>query len=432
MLPRVRPLSPFECELFVSKVPKVLLPLLLLITAFPSIGAELSIQYEVIARSGVTAIPDGVGTFTGFGDTPAIDANGNIVFTGGGVDQGGIYTFIGSQHQKVADMNTLMPSGGGATFTDFSGSQKTDIDGGRVAFMAYNSSYDLGLFSNVGQTTPNDLAKIIMIDDNEWSVGGDPWVDGNTVAMYGNRLIPTQHYTTLLWDGSNLSTSFVDPGTGYNVAYDTQASISDNAVIFVRFSPSSYEIGISNNGVFEVLAVADSTPMPGLDGVILESFYSFPVIDQGGQDAAFLGYGNQQQGLFKRVNGGALENVADNTTVMPGSNGEVFKTISESNISLTNGQMVLMGFGQFGLTGIYTDIGGGLSVVVDEESNNTIIVDGETVQVSNLDLGTKSFAYTQQGYEIVFRARFQSGEYAIIRATINTSSDTLFKGGFER
>jgi len=35
--------------------------------AFPSFGTELTIQYTVIAKSGVTPVPDSVGTFTNLG-----------------------------------------------------------------------------------------------------------------------------------------------------------------------------------------------------------------------------------------------------------------------------------------------------------------------------------------------------------------------------
>jgi len=52
-----------KSNLFVRKSLKVLVPFLLLVMAFPSFGAELSVQYELIARSGVTPLTDGVGTW---------------------------------------------------------------------------------------------------------------------------------------------------------------------------------------------------------------------------------------------------------------------------------------------------------------------------------------------------------------------------------
>jgi hypothetical protein len=226
-----------------------------LLTGVPSLVADLSIEYEVIARSGVTPVPGGSGSFTGFGGVPAIDDEGNVALTGGGGGQAGIYTYIGAGLQKVADYNTLIPGGGGATFTGFSGAGSLDIDGGRVAFKALNQSSYQGLYSNVGQASPSELVEIAVVDGVEWATGGYPWVDGDVVAMTGERLIPSRHDTTLLWDGSSQGMNFIDPGAGFSLAGSPQASISGTAAIFARIDPNVYAMGISSGGVFETLAV---------------------------------------------------------------------------------------------------------------------------------------------------------------------------------
>jgi len=184
-------------------------------------------------------------------------------------------------------------------------------------------------------------------------------------------------------------------------------------------------MGVLSGGNFEPLATisatpTNSTPMPGLDGERFTRFYKFPVVDQGGLDAVFLGASQQKIGLFKRVNGGALENVVDNTTIIPDSGGDVFKIFMDSRYSLANGQVVFMGDGQFYLKGMYTDIGGELSVIIDDQTNNTIEIDGQMETITSFELGPKSFAYTSQGYMVVFEASLQSGGTAIIRATIDT------------
>ena len=148
----------YNRNFFVSNSLRVLLPIALLMTALTSLAAPLPIQYELVARSGDTAIPEGMGTFNGFSEAPAVDSDGNIAFVAtGGADgissfQSGIYTFIGGQLQKVADKNTLIPDGGGAKFTIFYGSDLNDIDAGRVAFRANTVSAGtvLGLYTNVG------------------------------------------------------------------------------------------------------------------------------------------------------------------------------------------------------------------------------------------------------------------------------------------
>ena len=120
------PLNPRNS--FVRKSFSFLLPFLLLLAIVPSVHAQVSVDYELIARSGETAIPGGVGTFTGFGGTPAIDDAGNIVFYGMGSSQRGIYTVIGQCCQVVADFNTLVPNGGGETFNNFSGAESNRFD----------------------------------------------------------------------------------------------------------------------------------------------------------------------------------------------------------------------------------------------------------------------------------------------------------------
>ena len=165
-----------------------MVPFLLLMTAIPSLSEEVSIEYEVIARSGVTSIPDGVGTFSGFNPFPAIDDSGNVMFGAlGGQSQVGIYTAVGVCCQKVIDRNTLLPGGQGDTFGFFGGTDQNDIDDGRVAFRASGQTTGEALYNNVGQAAPSELVKVAAIDGVDWSAGGDPWIDGNTIAMWGER-----------------------------------------------------------------------------------------------------------------------------------------------------------------------------------------------------------------------------------------------------
>ena len=70
-----------------------------------------------------------------------------LVGSGGG--QQGVYTFIGGAFQRVADLGTSVPNGGGATFSGFNWTD-IDIDGGRVAFKSASTT-PVGLYSNVGQ-----------------------------------------------------------------------------------------------------------------------------------------------------------------------------------------------------------------------------------------------------------------------------------------
>jgi hypothetical protein len=419
-------------NLSVRNAPRFLVPLLLLMTALPLFGAEPSVEYELIARSGVTPIPNGVGTFSGFNPFPAIDDNGNVMFGAlGSQSQVGIYTAIGVCCQKVIDRNTLLPGGQGDTFSLFGGTDQNDIDDGRVAFRASGQLSGEALYTNVGQASPGDLVKVAAIDGVNWSAGGEPWIDGDTVAMWGEAQ-PADEYSMLYWDGS---TSLEDPGAGYAMQYETQASISGDASIFQRYHTSTFntELVIATASGYEILVERNVTPMPGDESKTFLVLPQWPVIEQGGQDAAFIGMGPLQRGVYKRVNGGSLQRVADKSTVVPGSGGQLFTTMKSDQLALANGQVVFVGEGSNLVSGIYTDVGGQLSVVADDQANNTIELNGQDVEITAIRLSTKSFAYTAQGYQVVFLAYLKSGGSAIIRATIgdapggSTDSFMVFK-----
>jgi hypothetical protein len=410
--------------------------LLLLAVAVPSFGAELAVEYSVVARSGVTAIPGGVGKFTGFGAAPAIDADGNVAFTGtGGNDasgkfQAGVYSAVGICCQKVADRNTLVPGQGGATFDNFRSTDRNGIGGGRVAFVAdvSPSTTLLGVYSNVGQASAGSLVEVALADGAEWSILSDPWVDGEVVTMRGRRLIPSQHDTILVWNGAD---SFLSPGTDYVVSPGTVASMAQGAAVFRRYKTGFSELGVHSGGVYQTLVLLNSTLIPGLAGVTFSNVNNFPVVDRGGLDVAFRGNGpDGLVGLYKRANGGALTQVADNATVVPGgglipgAGAQIFKAFIEDGTALANGKVVFWGAGQNFLQGLYTDIGGALDVLLDTADNNTIVLNGITETITGFALSHKSLAYTAQGHTVVFKATFASGASAIIRATIGAQSST--------
>ncbi|HXX33835.1 MAG TPA: Ser-Thr-rich GPI-anchored membrane family protein [Thermodesulfobacteriota bacterium] len=93
-------------------------------------------QFDGIALSKVadtnTAIPGGSGNFDFFSESAAI-SNGNVAFYGeGSGGKGGIYLFDGTTLSKVADTNTLIPSGSGK----FAGFSDPVVDNSTVVFGA--------------------------------------------------------------------------------------------------------------------------------------------------------------------------------------------------------------------------------------------------------------------------------------------------------
>jgi hypothetical protein len=132
-----------------------------------------------------------------------------VVFVGtGGNDasgdyQAGVYTAVGACCQKVADRNTAVPGQVGATFDRFLSTDRNDIDGGRVAFLADVSASTTvyGVYSNVGQASAGSLVEVAVADGIEWSLVSDPWVTV-PVTLRGRRLIPA-NTTRSWWEGAD-------------------------------------------------------------------------------------------------------------------------------------------------------------------------------------------------------------------------------------
>ena len=92
-----------------------------------------------------TTIPNGTGNFTGFGLLAL--SGGNVTFHGvGSSGQGGIYLFNGSALSRVADKNTAIPNGTG----NFTGFGDPVLSGGNVAFFAVGSSQE-GIYLFTGK-----------------------------------------------------------------------------------------------------------------------------------------------------------------------------------------------------------------------------------------------------------------------------------------
>ncbi len=110
-----------------------------------------------------TAIPGGIGNFTGWGNGGISGSTVAFLAIGSG-GQGGIYTGTGGTPTMIADKNTAIPGGTG----NFAGFAEPAISGGAVAFLAIGSGGQGGIYADLGGT----LTKVIAI--------GDP-LDGKTV-----------------------------------------------------------------------------------------------------------------------------------------------------------------------------------------------------------------------------------------------------------
>jgi hypothetical protein len=262
-----------------------------------------------------TPVPGGMGTFTdfgGFGVGPSY-RDGSLTFVANSGSLRGIYTNVGGTLNLVADTNTPIPGGTG----NFGNIGPGSISNGFVAFRGFDT----------------------------------PAESGNKQGIYTNL-------------GGNLH-AIVDPstpipnGVGNFQAYSMFYSFSAGHVAFCG-TGSGGQDGIYTNLGGSISIVADThTPIPGGVGNFM-SFGSFNDLDHG--QIALVGSGsNGQTGIYTNI-GGTLSVVADTHTAIPGGTGNF---TSFASISLSQGNLAFVGFGSNGQNGIYTNIGGTLSVVAD-------------------------------------------------------------------
>lgn len=123
------------------------------------IYAQVNSSLVRVADTG-TAIPAGTGSFTGFGDFSLCPVNARrIGFVGlGSGDQAGVYSYVGGSLSMVADTATLIPDGVG-TFTGFGGLSLLPQDPSRplrAAFMGSGTDGQQGVYS----TASGSLARV--------------------------------------------------------------------------------------------------------------------------------------------------------------------------------------------------------------------------------------------------------------------------------
>lgn len=132
-----------------------------------------------------TSIPGGTGTFTSFADSPVIRNDHVVFFAQGGSGQFGLYLGNGTL-SLIADDSTAIPDGSG-TFTGFGSVYEPASlnECGSVAFRATGDSGQIGIYTTIG----GQLIKLVDIGD---TLDGDSItnleiareaVDGNRIAF---------------------------------------------------------------------------------------------------------------------------------------------------------------------------------------------------------------------------------------------------------
>jgi hypothetical protein len=169
--------------------------------------------------------------------------------------------------------------------------------------------------------------------------------------------------TALMVTFTNVAdTSTEVPGGTGNFSGFGEPAIADGSVAFKGFGSQD---GIYTNAMGFLAKVADqSTPMPG-SAETFASFGNHPSFD--GTSVAFEGFafgGNGENGIYTNA-GGSIAVVADLTTDIPGGTG---KFTSFADFPSIDGGIVAFVGTAADVEGIYSNVGGSLGVVVDENT----------------------------------------------------------------
>lgn len=174
---------------------------------------------------------------------------------------------------------------------------------------------------------------------------------------------------------------------------------------------------------FNFSRVVDSaTAVPGMAATFNSFANGAPVID--GDNLAFIGQFPGGFGYYKVV-GGNLSKVADTSTTMPGGPG-TFTFLSAGDIAISGSDVAFIGVRIAGgvFRGIYTDSGGTLHPIVDNNTNlpgnpSTKFAAFSSVSLDNGNVSFRSFNFTSG----------QEGVYTTLGGTLRTVAQAG-AGGF--
>jgi hypothetical protein len=360
-----------------------------------------------------TPVPGGLGNFELF-DPPSLEGK-NVAFRGYGFgSQSGIYTNIGNSINLLNNTNDPNPKTEAIRFFNL-----PSIDNGNVAYSGFNllqqGLRDTGarIFIDF-----NGSPKLIA-DKNTSAPGGtgnfnyfgSPSLDNGNVAFFGiadpNLISGLRGIYTYI-DGS------------LKVVADTNTLVPGKTIKFKNFANPSLNkgnvafqgIGFDSEGIYTDLGgslnvVADTkSAIP--NGIGNFSRLDSPSLEAG--NVAFRGFGSKmQRGIYTNI-GGSLNVIADTNTLVPDGAGN-FRSFS--GLSFNNGNVAFGNvksenpfFFDGPLEGIYTNLGGSLTKVID--INNSL--DGKTIDF--LGFGQEGLS----GDSLAFTAYFTDGSRGIFRA----------------
>ncbi|MBW4509492.1 MAG: PEP-CTERM sorting domain-containing protein [Scytonematopsis contorta HA4267-MV1] len=364
------------------------------------VGSEAdaaSFNFSKIADTS-TLVTNGSGNFTDFG-APAIDGS-NVAFRGKGSNgQDGIYISEGGTLKRIADRNSL-----GQSDNEFFTLTNPSIDRSDVAFSAYKAIRGGdSIYTNIGGKL-NSFESAIF-----GSFAGPPSLDKGNVTYYFNaaRREPRQEINSTLPGLSNVARSApvvatpLPDGSGRFFSFGSFPSLNNGSIAFYGTGSNDRRGIYIREGETLKAVVENTNGIPNGIG----NFSDFGNFSLNNGSVAFFATGaNNQQGIYTNLSG-RLSLVADTTINIPDGNGNFLRF---DNPSLDNGNVAFSAIGSNGQQGIYTNLGGTLTKVIDLKD----LLDGKSL--SSLSVERESLS----GNAIAFLANFTNGSRGIFRADL--------------
>jgi hypothetical protein len=319
-----------------------------------------------------TPVPRGSGTFVGLRLASADD--GDVVFHGFWPGGRGIYLYDGSMIHAVADTNTYPPggSGGSGAFYFFGGAS---VDDGNVAF---HGTYPVPAGAEGGVYLAIGGSLSVIADEDTPIPGGSGnfdmfrWVsaDGGNVAFGSSRQLLFSADGIYLYDGSTIRVvadkNTTIPGGPGDFEMFGGFSADGDRVVFQgrgRYFPPQQGVYLHDGDAIRVVA-DESTTAPG--GT--RTFSSFSRVSTDGGDVVFAAMTSSRKGIFLDM-GGSLSTVVDVNTPMPrGALFEHFDFLSfdRGDVAFQGGRSFDPVSGEYEFQGNYMKTVGSPLVVVSD------------------------------------------------------------------
>jgi hypothetical protein len=333
--------------------------------------AEAQFRYRKVVDTS-SAIPSGVGNFTGFWNV-SYDGT-NVAFVGlNGSTAAGVYLWDGTTVSAVASAGSTAPNGGG-TFNDFF---DLVLNAGKVAFSSDNSVKD-GLYTTLGGSlrTVADQSTLVPGTSIAFSNfrSSEVAIDGTNVYFNAVGSNGQTAYEGVYRESSGVITKIVDrsntiPNSSNNFIFFSSSDASGGNVVFGGGRGTG-----GGNGMYTTLGAPagqvrtvmnTSTSLPGMTNPL--SIYTPDDYRIDGSNLAFRASGaNSTNGIYLERSG-VVEVVANKNTVNPTSGTNFTSTgtyyaLSGSNVAFTGHSG--------GPTGLFVKRSSGIAPVI--HTSNTL------------------------------------------------------------